>query len=191
MTAVHAAQGPPSQAPAEISLTALRLPACTIAGLRGALDTATAPALRERLLGMLNPGVKQLTIDLSKVSSCHVAGLAVLVGTQRRATARGIAVCLAAPGPQIAELLRAAGLDRSLTICAMLADALPPQRHGLRAATSPQPAEAAKPAPPGYVGNCSCPPPAAYTSLRAVRRPPGFSFLRIWSLMGAPALPAA
>jgi anti-anti-sigma factor len=133
MTAAHAAQVP-SQAPAEISLTVLRLPAYTIAGLRGALDISTAPALRERLLGMLSPGVKQLTIDLSGVSSCDVAGLAVLIGTQRRATVRGITVRLAAPGPQIAELLRITGLDRSLTICATLADALIPQRHERRAA---------------------------------------------------------
>jgi anti-anti-sigma factor len=83
---------------------------------------------------MLSPGVKQLTIDLSGVSSCDVAGLAVLIGTQRRATVRGITVRLAAPGPQIAELLRITGLDRSLTICATLADALTSQRHERRAA---------------------------------------------------------
>jgi anti-anti-sigma factor len=142
MTAAHAAQAP-AQAPAEINLTALRLPGYTIAGLRGALDISTAPALRERLLGMLSPGLKQLTIDLSEVSSGDVAGLAVLIGTQRRAAAHGITVRLAAPGPRIAELLRITGLDRSLTVCATLADALPPQRHGRRAATFPQPAEAA------------------------------------------------
>jgi anti-sigma B factor antagonist len=107
--------------------TVLRLPAYTIAWLCGALDISTAPVVRERLLGMLRPGVRQLTIDLSGVSSCDVAGLAVLIGIQRCATARGIAVRLAAPGPQIAELLSSTGLDRSLTICATLADALPPQ----------------------------------------------------------------
>jgi anti-sigma B factor antagonist len=126
MTDAHAAQVPP-QAPAGISPTVLRLPAYTIAWLCGALDSSTASAVRERLLGMLSLGVKQLTIDLSEVSSCDVAGLAVLIGVQRCAKARGIAVRLAAPGPQIAGLLSSTGLDRSLTICATLADALPPQ----------------------------------------------------------------
>jgi anti-anti-sigma factor len=44
------------------------------------------------------------------VSFCDVAGLAVLIGTQRRATARGIIVRLAAPRPQVAKLLRITGL---------------------------------------------------------------------------------
>ena len=73
-----------------------------------------------------------LIIDLSGVSSCDTGGLAVLVGTQRRARARGIAVCLAAPGHQVVELLRSSGLDRSFTICATLADAVPQRGGGER-----------------------------------------------------------
>jgi len=138
MTAMHASRAP-SPVPAEATLTALRQPASTIAGLHGALDTTTAPVLRERLRGVLSPGVELLIIDLSGVSSCDVAGLAMLIGTQRRATARGITVRLASPSPQIAELLRVTGLDRSLTICATLADALPAQRPGARAARRPDP----------------------------------------------------
>jgi len=92
---------------------------------------------------VLSPGLKALTIDLSGVSSCDAAGLAVLIGIQRRARARGITVRLAAPAPRVAELLRVTGLDRSLTICAALADALPARRRGRGAAASPQPAEAA------------------------------------------------
>jgi hypothetical protein len=78
-------------------------------------------------------------IDLSGVSFCDATGLAVLIGTQRRARARGITVRLAAPRPQMTRLLRITGLDRSLTICATLADALPTQRDRPPAATSPPP----------------------------------------------------
>jgi anti-anti-sigma factor len=139
MTAVDAAMGP-AQIPAQASLSVLRRPACTIARLEGDLDIATTPALRERLFGMLRPGVQLLVIDLSGVSFCDVAGLALLIGTQLRATARGIIVRLAAPRPQVAKLLRITGLDRSFTICATLADALPTEWHGPPAATSPSPA---------------------------------------------------
>ena len=114
MTAVDAASGP-AQAPAEASLSVLRRPACTVARLRGDLDIATIPALREQLAGVLGPGVRLLIIDLSEVSFCGAAGLAMLTGTQRRARARGITVRLAAPRPQTAELLRITGLDRSLS----------------------------------------------------------------------------
>jgi len=124
MTAVDAAREPVG-VPAQASVSVLSQPACTIARLEGELDIATVPALRERLLGVLGPGVRLLIIDLSGVSFCDVAGLAVLIGTQRRATARGIVVRLAAPRPQLAKLLRITGLDQRLTICATLADALP------------------------------------------------------------------
>lgn len=124
MTAVDAAREP-VRVPPQASLSVLRRPARTIARLEGELDIATVPALRERLLGVLSPGPRLLIIDLYGVSFCDVAGLAVLVGTQRRATARGIVVRLVAPRPQLAKLLRITGLDHRLTICATLADALP------------------------------------------------------------------
>jgi len=143
MTAVDAAMGP-AQVQAEASLSILSRPACTVARLEGDLDIATTPALRERLLGLLSASVRLLIIDLSGVSFCDVAGLAVLIGTQRRARARGIAVRLAAPRPQVARLLRITGLDRSFTICATLADALPTEWRGPSAAASPPPAEAAE-----------------------------------------------
>jgi len=49
--------------------------------------------------GVLGPP-ELLIIDLCAVSPCDVAGLAVLIGTQRRATTRGITFRLSAPGPR-------------------------------------------------------------------------------------------
>jgi anti-anti-sigma factor len=80
----------------------------TIVRLRGALDVAVAPALRERLIGILHPGMSLLVLDLSRVPSCDPAGLAVLIGTQRRARLLGIVVRLAAPSLPVANLLRGA-----------------------------------------------------------------------------------
>ncbi len=147
MTAVDAARGP-AQVAAEASLSVLSRPGLTIARLEGDLDIATTPALRERLLGVLSHGVRLLVIDLSGVSFCDASGLAVLIGTQRRARARGITVRLAAPRPQTAKLLRITGLDRSFTICATLADALPAEWREPRLATPPPPAEV-RPVTPG------------------------------------------
>ncbi len=76
-----------------------------------------APALRERLIGLLHPGTRLLVLDLSLVSSCDSAGLAVLIGAQRRAQVLGIVMRIAAPSVPVAKLLRLTGLDRSLTIC--------------------------------------------------------------------------
>jgi anti-anti-sigma factor len=132
MTTVDAVREP-AQVPAEVILSVLRQSASTIATLEGELDIATVPALRERLLGVLRPGVRLVIVDLSGVSFCDVAGLAVLIGTQRRAAAYGIIVRLAAPSHQVTKLLRITGLDRSFTICATLADALPTHAEAAQA----------------------------------------------------------
>ena len=46
----------------------------TIVRLRGVLDVDAAPALRERLIGMLHPGTSLLVLDLSQVPSCDPGG---------------------------------------------------------------------------------------------------------------------
>ena len=101
----------------------------TVVRLRDALDIAAAPALRERLIGLLRPGMRLLVLDLSRVPSCDSAGLAVLIGAQRRARVLGTTMRLAAPSVPVARLLRLTGLDRSLTICPDLRGALAVQRH--------------------------------------------------------------
>ena len=96
----------------------------TIIRLGGALDLAAASALRERLIGVLHQGTSLLILDLSCVLSCDVSGLAVLIGTQRRAGLLGGGVLLAAPSLPVVQLLRSTGLDRNFTICPDLSAAL-------------------------------------------------------------------
>jgi anti-sigma B factor antagonist len=124
LTAADAARGP-GRVPAEASLSVFTRPACTIAVLEGDLDIATVQGLRERLLSVLGLAARLLIIDLSKVSFCDVAGLAMLIATQRRASGRGATVRLAAPCPQMARLLHTTGVDQSFMICPTLDDALP------------------------------------------------------------------
>ncbi len=110
----------------------------TIVRLRGALDVTAVPALRERLIGLLHPGASLLVLDLSRVPSCDSAGLAVLIGTQRRARLLGIVMRLAAPSLPVAKLLRLTGLDHNLTIFPDLRSALAVERHD-PAKASPSP----------------------------------------------------
>lgn len=90
----------------------------TVVRLSGSLDLAAAPALREQLIDVLHRGAGLLVLDLSHVLSCDTAGLAVLIGTQRRARLLGTAICLLAPSPPVAKVLRSTGLDRNFSICA-------------------------------------------------------------------------
>jgi anti-anti-sigma factor len=116
----------------------------TIIRLGGALDVAAAPALRERLIGVLHRGTSLLILDLSGVLSCDASGLAVLIGTQRRARLLGSAVRLAAPSPPVAKLLRSTGLDRSFAIYPDLSGALAadPKKSARPAPARPVPAVA-------------------------------------------------
>jgi anti-sigma B factor antagonist len=96
----------------------------TVVRLCGDLGIAAAPALRERLTSALRPGTRLLVLDLSRVQSCDPAGLAVLIGTQRRAGPHDIVICLVAPSLPVMEQLRATGLERCLTVCPDLPSAL-------------------------------------------------------------------
>jgi anti-anti-sigma factor len=96
----------------------------TVVRLDRDLGLAAAPALRLRLMSELRPGIRLLVLDLSRVQSCDPAGLAVLIGTQRRAAERGIVLRLAAPSPPVVELLHSTGLERYLTVCPDLPGAL-------------------------------------------------------------------
>ena len=117
--------------------------------LAGELDLARAPALREQLLGLLRPGSSRLILDLSRVSFCDASGLAVLVGTGRRARLLGGFQRLAAVSPQVARVLNLTGLRRHLPVFATV-----------QAAAARQ--------PPGPAG----PPPERCPATAACRSPP-------------------
>jgi len=87
-----------------------------VAVLSGGLDGTRATALREQLLRMLRPASSRLVLDLSLVSHVDAVGLAVLVGTERRARLLGGSLRLAAVKPAVGMAVRAAGLDRLLEI---------------------------------------------------------------------------
>jgi anti-sigma B factor antagonist len=87
-----------------------------VAVLAGRLDITRAPALREPLLRLLRPAASRLVLDLSLVSHVDASGLAVLVGTERRARLLGGSLRLAAVRPAVAMAVRVAGLDRLLEI---------------------------------------------------------------------------
>jgi anti-anti-sigma factor len=100
----------------------------TIVSLCDALDLGTASALRQRLIEVLHRGTDLLILDLSHVPSCDAAGLAVLIGTQRRARQLGITMRLVAPSLPVDKALSSTGLRGNFTICSDLSGALVPER---------------------------------------------------------------
>jgi anti-anti-sigma factor len=90
--------------------------ACTVAVLNGAFDITRAPVLREQLIRLLRPATSRLVLDMSLVSHVDAGGLAVLVGTARRARLLGGFLRLADVGPAVSAAVCAAGLDRQIKI---------------------------------------------------------------------------
>jgi anti-anti-sigma factor len=89
---------------------------CVVAALKGELDSACAPFLREQLVRLLRPGASRMVIDMSQVSCTDASGLAVLVGTGRRAGLLGGWLRLAALTPAVAKVMRITGLHRQLDV---------------------------------------------------------------------------
>jgi anti-sigma B factor antagonist len=98
-----------------------------IAQLARELGIASAPALREQLISLLH-AASHLIIDLSAVEHADASGLAVLVGSGRRARLLGGSLRLAAPSPEVARVLSATGLNQHLAVFSTI-----------RAATTGQP----------------------------------------------------
>ena len=96
----------------------------TIATISGEIDIASAPVLREQLLGLLRPHASRIVIDLSGVTFCDASGLAVLVAASRRAGLLGGVLRLAAPAPLTATVLRLTGLESRFEMFPTVPEAL-------------------------------------------------------------------
>ncbi len=91
--------------------------AATRSPLSAACSTSPAhPHCASRCCACSGPRLSRLILDLSLVSHIDASGLAVLVGTDRRARLLGGSLRLAAVRPAVSIAVRAAGLDRLLEI---------------------------------------------------------------------------
>jgi anti-anti-sigma factor len=109
---------------------------CTVVVLSGELDITSAPALREQLLGLLSPAASRLIIDLSAAGYTDASGVAVLVGTARRARRLGGWLRLASPAPEVTRVLLVTGTGRHLATFPTVQAALTGQRPDARPAAA-------------------------------------------------------
>jgi anti-sigma B factor antagonist len=92
-----------------------RRDAATLVVLRGDLDLATAPELRECLVGVIEKGAR-IVIDLESVTFLDSAGLGILVGGLKRARTAGGELELVCSSRDVLKPLEITGLDRVFTI---------------------------------------------------------------------------
>ena len=87
----------------------------TLVVLRGDLDVATAPDLRECLVKVIGEG-ERIVVDLEAVGFLDSAGLGILVGGLKRARTHGGELELVCTSGEVLKPLEITGLDRVFTI---------------------------------------------------------------------------
>jgi anti-sigma B factor antagonist len=88
----------------------------TVVAASGEIDVATAPALRDRLVELIEGGTTHLVVDLEDVAFIDSTGLGVLVGAARRARSAEGDVRLVCTNSRILKVFSATGLDEVFTI---------------------------------------------------------------------------
>ncbi len=86
----------------------------SIVVLTGRVDASTVSTLRETLHAAVDSCEGWLVLDVAGVDTIDATGLGMLIGTQRRANARGRDLVLRDTPVRMARLLRRTGLDRVL-----------------------------------------------------------------------------
>jgi len=97
----------------------------TVIEVKGELDLATVPALRERIDAVSDGGAARLAVDLTQVTFMDSSSLGLLVAALKHARERGGDLALVGVGGSPARVLSLTGLDQVFRLVVTV-DALAP-----------------------------------------------------------------
>ncbi|MGC4893670.1 STAS domain-containing protein [Micromonospora sp. DT31] len=89
---------------------------CTVLEVRGELDMATSPQLREGLQRLVDAGDRQVVVDLAGVGFMDSSGLGALVLMFKALREVGGRLCLAAVQPAVRTVLTVTSVDRVIPV---------------------------------------------------------------------------
>jgi anti-sigma B factor antagonist len=87
-----------------------RSDAGAVVAVEGELDLATAPQLRDTLVGLSEQGLTQVILDLTLLKFIDSTGLSVLVMSHNRARADSGSILLRNPSQSVLRILEITGL---------------------------------------------------------------------------------
>ncbi len=94
--------------------------------VRGEVDVATAPTLREHLYAAVDRSSGPVIVDLLAVTFIDSTALGVLIGTRERAEQRGTGLRLVVKEPRIIKIFEITGLTELFSIAPTVAEAAAP-----------------------------------------------------------------
>ena len=106
-------------APARDSPVVVTLPA--------EIDIANALGIGDQLRAAMAVGVTAVIADMTATAFCDSVGMRMLILASEQAAANGTELRLLGPGPQVLRLMAILGVDRLLTVCPGLEEALEPR----------------------------------------------------------------
>lgn len=89
---------------------------CALVEVRGELDMATSPQLRESLQRLIDAGDRQVVVDLAGVGFMDSSGLGALVTMFKTLRDVGGRLCLAAVQPAVRSVLSITSVDRAIDV---------------------------------------------------------------------------
>ena len=100
----------------DLSLSARSIGNHTVLEVGGEVDVYTAPALREKIVSLVDGGSKTIIVDLTHVEFLDSTGLGVLVGGMKRLKGVGGDFVLVCDQEKLLKIFRITGLDRIFTL---------------------------------------------------------------------------
>lgn len=82
----------------------------SVLGVSGEVDVATAPRLRERLIGLVNDQHYWIVVDLDAVDFIDSTGLGVLIGALKRVRSHDGDMALVCSDPRVLNVFEITGL---------------------------------------------------------------------------------
>jgi len=95
----------------DVAITEERNGAASTVTVRGEIDVASAPALRNTLHAVCEEGVTSVTVDLRQVTFLDSSALGVLVGALRRCRERDSRFQLVVDSPRLRKIFEITGLN--------------------------------------------------------------------------------
>ena len=108
----------------DMTVTADELDGWALLRVSGEVDIASAPRLRETLIGVIAGGQPRVVLDLDGVDFLDSTGLGVIVSALKRTRTHGGDLRIVSTRPSVRQLFELTGLDLAMPVVGSAAEAV-------------------------------------------------------------------